>query len=645
MAIPRSSAGKLPQTKTRFPSPEPNEESTCPCSSSEDASDTSSEDGIEWKTKARVSPGKAVDFGDRPALSPASLPLVLRESERSFLKRDYKRSLFLVHSYFEEKNRTSNGSCSNSISPKTQSATQDSPRVEENSIKSDSVRLVPPIRIPGNSRTRIFSFVVDLPFMDVPKATSISTNCSLLHEEIVAAASEAAAIDQLAAIGLQSWYELSKMEEQLSRKQRTTHSQSSRHRWSLLVEILDYYAYSRDTNVTFQKEEECQSRPRGRLSIEMLARLWISFWESNGCEIEAFVWTVQYLHLSIHSGSIFKTKNKTNTMVLEELWLRCVCQQIPSYLNNNTELAQKILNIVTEKPKVPLQSTDFREIFKEINIARKSKATDFGGIDPDAVITVLVESLDSYLKNGESDNRSSGIAADNRSSASVGKNPLGHVSVSRNTVFEAHHWLVQQQDNKQREKAQGNQNELQKGQGDCGILDSIALQDSSTKMPDLDHSCPPTTGFMDSYMPLAAIPFAQQAFDFLSKLGKRLPLRALVAARDIFQRVFLRVFPDMEYWSGSIGEIMKTRVLQLVCSSYFLSVSGPTKAGDAELSQQQKEERLQILRQHLQQTLLSLVLFWAGWRGRKLLWKAGKGAVLASLAPLLEILEALKPQE
>ena len=112
------------------------------------------------------------------------------------------------------------------------------------------------IRIPGNSRTRIFSFVVDLPFMDVPKATSISTNCSLLHEEIVAAASEAAAIDQLAAIGLQSWYELSKMEEQLSRKQRTTHSQSSRHRWSLLVEILDYYAYSRDTNVTFQKEEE-----------------------------------------------------------------------------------------------------------------------------------------------------------------------------------------------------------------------------------------------------------------------------------------------------------------------------------------------------------------------------------------------------
>ena len=129
----------------------------------------------------------------------------------------------------------------------------------------------------------------------------------------------------------------------------------------------------------------------------------------------------------------------------------------------------------------------------------------------------------------------------------------------------------------------------------------------------------------------------------LSKVGKRLPLRALVAARDIFQRVFLRILPGMDNWGGSFGEILKARVLELVCSSYVFSVSD--QAGDAELSQQQKEERLQILRQHLQQALLSLVLFWAGWRGRKLLWKAGKGAVLASLAPLREILEALRPQE
>ena len=627
MAIPRSSAGKLPQTTTIYPSPEPKEDSMCPVSSSEDASETSSVDGIEWKTRARVSPEKAVGFVEHPVLSPASLPTVLRESERSFLKRDYKRSLFLVHCYFEEKNKVSTRSHSNPMSPNPQSTTQDSsPRVEENSIKMDSFKLVPPLRIPSNSRTRTFSFVVDFPFVQVPKATSISTNCSLLHEEIVAAASEAAAVDQLAAIGLQSWYELSKMEEQLSRKQRSANS-STRHRWSLLVEILDYYAYSCDRNVTFQKEEECQSRPKGRLSIEMLASLWISFWESNGCEIEAFVWTIQYLHLSMHSGATFQTKTAANKKILEELWLRCVCQQIPSYLNNNKELAQKILNIVTEKRKVPLQSSDFQDLFKEINVARKSKATGFARINPDAVNSVLVESLDSYLKNGEGDNESD------------------HVSVSRNTVFEAHHWLVRQQDNQRSETARGNQNQVQEGQADCERLDKIALQDSSTKMPGIDYSSPPTTGFMDSGVPLAAIPFAQKAFDFLSKLGKRLPLRALVAARDIFQRMFLRILPGMENWSDSFGEILKARVLQLVCSTYLFSVSDPTQAGDAELSQQQKEERLQILRQHLQQALLSLVLFWAGWRGRKLLWKAGKGAVLASLAPLREILEALGPQE
>jgi len=234
-------------------------------------------------------------------------------------------------------------------------------------------------------------------------------------------------------------------------------------RWSLLVEILDYYR-DHDGSVA-NKAKTCERTARGRLSMELLAKVWISFWESNGYPTEAFAWTIQALHHSFHSRDEMKTGRKfslsSRRTIAEELWLRCVCQQIPNHLSNsnnssNTLLAKKLFELVTERRESVLDHDGFERIWEEIHQTVNTENHD-GNCDGDGKYSMnnaMIESIDSYLENGESmsdsvyDSQETLVTANTfrKTQADASHSPRRCACVSRRTILEARSWLLKQQE-------------------------------------------------------------------------------------------------------------------------------------------------------------------------------------------------------
>jgi len=199
--------------------------------------------------------------------------------------------------------------------------------------------------------------------------------------------------------------------------------------------------------------------------MELLAKVWISFWESNGYPTEAFAWTIQALHHSFHSRDEMKTGTKyslsSRRTIAEELWLRCVCQQIPNHLSNsnnssNTLLAKKLFELVTERRESVLDHDGFERIWEEIHQTVNTENHD-GNCDGDGKYSMnnaMIESIDSYLESGESmsdsvyDSQETLVTANTfrKTQADASHAPRRCACVSRRTLLEARGWLLKQQE-------------------------------------------------------------------------------------------------------------------------------------------------------------------------------------------------------
>ena len=447
-------------------------------------------------------------YGSEVAIDREASFSVLREAERCFLQRDYKRSLLLVHSWFEKNQRELLTNASSLATTTTTSAAAVIPR---SSTKNTVIRLFPPIRIPceqyKNSSSSNNERVVTSLYLKTDLACISTPTCS----------------DQLAAIGLQSWYELSKLERKL---------QSPQYRW--LEGILHYYA-----------------RQETSLSIELLTTVWIPFWESSGHEREALLWTMQCLR---------------GTRREENIWLRCVCHQIPTHVNNSG-LAKKLFDMITEEPTMEYS---LEEIWKEMMNQDSSDATkdsDKTRQQDSSVIRALVESLDSYL--------------DDKRGTPETNAPIRHACVSKKTMVRARRLLSRQEQDQQHKTRTKEDEGLQTPQR------NKRNGDESMIMPKTNLS----QGSLPDTLRVGATT--------LPSLFRSLPRKLSATLQTLFR---------------------------LVCKNR---------------SGQLKDVDQLCLRKHLQQALLSMVLFWAGWKGRRLLIRCGRTVVWASLAPLRELVEAL----
>jgi len=455
-------------------------------------------------------------FGSEVAIDREASFSVLREAERCFLQRDYKRSLLLVHSWFEKNQRELSTNVSLLATTTTTTTTTEAAVIPRSSTKNTVIRLFPPIRIPceqyknKNNNNNNEPAVTSLYLKADLKCISTST-CS----------------DQLAVIGLQSWYELSKLERKL---------QSPQYRW--LEGILHYYA-----------------RQESSLSIELLTTVWIPFWESRGHEREALLWTIQCLG---------------GTRREENVWLRCVCHQIPTHVNNSG-LAKKLFDMATEEPTMEYS---LQEIWKEMmnqDSSDTTKDSDETCQQDSSVIRALVESLDSYL-------------GDKRSTPETSA-PIRHARVSKRTMVRARRWLSRQEQDQQQHKTRTKEDE------------SLQTPQRNKRHDDESMIIPKTNP-------------SQGSLPYTLRIGSTTP-------QSIFRSLPRQLSASLQ------------KLFRLVCKHR---------------SGQLKDVDQLCLRKHLQQALLSMVLFWAGWNGRRLLIRCGRTVVWASLAPLRELVEALGAQ-
>ena len=159
--------------------------------------------------------GENSDSDSRQAHQPLAIPpsSLLRETERSFLRKDYKRSLLLVHRYFQKLKNEEFDEVQNIVAH-PQTPNLDLPSTGS-SDETNCIRLFPSIQIPlpnENAQETHWTFLADLTY------PSIEAVCS--EEEITLCQEAMATIDRLAVIGLQSWHELSLTERRQQRKKK-----------------------------------------------------------------------------------------------------------------------------------------------------------------------------------------------------------------------------------------------------------------------------------------------------------------------------------------------------------------------------------------------------------------------------------------
>jgi len=264
----------------------------------------------------------------------------------------------------------------------------------------------------------------------------------------------------------------------------------------------------------------------------------------------------------------------------EQVWLKCVCHQIPTHIHNPT-LAKRLLDLVTQQPKESTSSCldeEFLEkIWKEMNEhSVGDSSSDYNNEhSQDIVIRALVERLDSYLGNGYNQRgtpkRDKGSICDARNEAKR------NVGVSRNILLQARRWLRSQ-------------------------------QDQSTN----DHSKPETRN---------------QSTPTRNQLIRKNP-SPTVLPNDIGHSPAF-VNPPQSFSPKQLPAWIATTLQRLV-----VPIATWTKKLQAHKLQSGKDDpRFQLAtRRHVQQVFLSVVLFWAGWRGRRLLAHCGTAVVWATLS-------------
>jgi hypothetical protein len=290
---------------------------------------------------------------------------LLRRAERYLLQKRYKEALFAVNQAFVRMS-------------KSHDKRLEKPRRKQ---EKELVLLSPTLRLPG--RRHVFQFAVSL-----LEPTNQPDILDVSH--------------QLAAIGLQSWHELSsrdRMEQGLYLPLGTGKTSTvRRHAWKHLEPTLTYFDIPQETSVETKlgTEENLptvdleQSFFRA-LSLDLMS-VWIPFWEAHGYEKQSFGWATQILLVAsswIHSenGSENANVEKKMTKNEETIWLYYVCHQLPHI--KDTEFALHMLQLISTTSDDGLRKNSSFGLPRTIN-ELVERAWDSYGVHRDTIDQLVV---------------------------------------------------------------------------------------------------------------------------------------------------------------------------------------------------------------------------------------------------------------
>jgi hypothetical protein len=598
---------------------------------------------------------------------------LLRETERCFLRKQYSRSLILIDRYFRNKNISKLREQNEEISSGTTNVIRLFPSIIlslKNKENNNDIN--------ENENEKSFTFVATVlgygeesQFISSPSSSS-------------SPATKPVIIDRLAGLGLQSWHEQQRKKntsmtaimkgrrrrrQQNNEKYTAYHSDDIDDRWMQLMEILDYYD-NKDENenkninksngtdiiiTSSQKTEshislyKCRHRPRGALSSELLSTIWIPFWEYHGYELQAFMWTIQVLHYYSPSKlSLLQpppASSTSTTTIEEELWMRCVCQQLPQHSRKNSTLAKLILGIITEKKDYVVEGFEFERIWNAIN-------TDDN--DGNSVTNSLLETLDSYLNDGTA--TSTSINDNNHDNSLYRRHPSHRgLGVSSRTLVKARDWLLlngkTQQNEKQQHNRQHHHHHHQQQQKQQNPQRQKELSDINARISNEPHQSL-SSSMTNSDPRRVLVDFLSRSFPFSFVSSIQIPsssssflqrpintaIIAIDAAKMIISRVVKRYLVDVN--DEKSKKKWMSQFIQPLYSS--LSPSSSSYSSNTNTTTNNNDMYMELHRQRFKQIIFSVVLVLIGWRRRGFLVRSGKALAWAILAPLRELLDALE---
>ena len=598
---------------------------------------------------------------------------LIREAERCFLRKQYSRSLLLVDRYFrslgdskhydDDNNNNNNNGNGNDIS-------------EEIIAEETSVRLYPSILLLSKDhyqaegkKQKIFTFFAAVVDHDEdPQSVSLGPSSPMTQ-------SMTTMTDRLACIGLQSFHELSLIERRQRNKYRRKNNNDEMNnttactgrtaadipigddeshfngdnndtiddeRWMYIMQILDYYNDENSHHIVSPTSlvSGRRRRPSRALSVELLS-IWIPFWEYHGYELQAFVWTIQVLHY--YSPTELLPEQPTTTMIVEELWVRCVCEQLPRYSQKNCTFIQLILRLITEISDPVMKCIEWEQIWD--NFKTEYVNDTINDDDNNIVVTnTLIDTLDWYL------NGSSAITSidnpDLHDNTLLLRQPSCHrdIDVSLKTLKKGRDRLVQQ-----RLRQNGNYCHTRKNQStNFEHNNSLYQQESSrvTESLSIEHLNQSRSlyniikrntrislgDFLSRFNHFLSFPSAKISSK-LTSLSKLIGFRAIITIIKSVKIIFFR-FVSRYIHASNDGS--KQKLIMEFLKSTHLSFS-PYLFSSLASNDNNMDTKTRIThgtdlrRQNLIKGTISIIFLLIGWRRRQLLVRAVKTLVRAAV--------------
>ena len=638
---------------------------------------------------------------------------LLRKTERCFLRKQYSRSLILVDQYFRNENvskiREPNRETSSSSG--TANVIRLFPSIvlsqkNQKNINNDDI----------NKNEKSFTFVATVLGYGEDSRSILSTSSS-------PAATNSLIVDRLAGLGLQSWHEQQRkkntsktaiMKGRRRRRRQNNEKHTKYHdddiddRWMELMEILDYYdnkdeneignrnksnGIDRKLSVTLDATKtriinssqtnespislyKFRHRHGGALSTELLSTIWIPFWDYHGYERQAFMWTIQVLHYYSPSKiSLLQpppassaSASASATTIEDELWMRCVCQQLPQQSRINATLAKLILGIITEKKDYVIEGFEFELIWNAINTDDNDRDKDNNdyntGDDVNTVRNSLIETLDGYLNDDTTTTTttSTNINGNAHDNSLYRRHPSHRgLGVSSRTIVKARDWLLQQQhqhrdsngktqhNESESEKQQHNRHHRQQQQQqqnpqcrkELGDINAGILNQSHQSHSSSMTNSPPRRVLVDFLS--RSIPFSFVSSIKISSSSPSLlqrPINAAILAIDAAKMIISRV---VKRYIDVNDKKRKNKWISQFIQPVHSSLSPPSSSfSSSSTTTNNNHLDVELQRQRFKQIILSVVLVLIGWRRRGFLVRSGKALAWAVLAPLRELLDALE---
>jgi hypothetical protein len=491
-----------------------------------------------------------------PSFPLNDVDLMLHKAERYFLQKKYKEALFSVNQAFVHLQAAEH-------SPNNQ-------RCQNGNV----IPLSPPLQILGRKYT--LSVIL------------------INHENRIDELSHTVS-QQLAAIGLQSWHELSKTEKAERRRQNSTRQSLlrntdfyGRHAMKHLEPILNYFSvkeqgFISDSNGKNSFRHGSDMDARRALTLDLFL-VWTHFWQSHGCEKEVLTWTVQVLMASCRLRLECQTgkDGETNEAKWQRLWVHCVSHQLP-HLNNANNIRQILRAIST----IPDSSHEWDGV--SLKDACMDMRDDCSSESVDALLDTLQE-MQSVRNEDKEQSQLKGVG-----SASCCLIPPDCITAAKTRLTKLHHG--QNQSVVSRLKGSQTDDEM----APCNVM--TIKQNGQSQHNVFD-------GFRNNVQRTSSVPNSVVTED-PSSLYMRLKQTRLLS------------------W---ISQTFRDFVLQALNKNAQCG-----SCADEDVSFQ--------WRRRFQQTALALAFLLLSWRQRKLVSRVGKLMAMALLAPVRELVDALNDSD